>query len=392
METYLEVRQHHDLARDLLTAAGLPGADADAAADVVGYADRHGYPTHGLKALVNMYVPWLRGGRVDPAARPRLIARNGAVSVLDGADGLGVVVMTRATDLAADTARRLGVGVVAVRRSSHFGAAGFYTHRLAHGGLAGIAMTNCGAQGVIPPLGGARRLLGTNPLSASVPADDRPPFVLDMSTTVVATGRVKAALQAGEDVPEGWLIGPDGSDVTDPAAYFRAEADVPWLGGRLATGGAKGYGLGLLVDLLCGPFAGAAFGPRRAALTETEPAADRDVGHLVIALSPAAFGDPDTILGETGELLGTVSACPPAAYARDVTYPGAPEAARAAAAERKGIPLSPDVAEAVASLARELGVPVPGELCPAEGGADGGEEREAVDGTAAGAADGTVRR
>ncbi|MFD9906473.1 Ldh family oxidoreductase [Streptomyces sp. NPDC059063] len=369
MVMHLAVHRHRDLARALLTAAGLPDEAAGTAADVVCYADRHGYPTHGLKALVNMYVPWLRGGRVDAAARPRVVAGTGAVTVLDGAHGLGVVVMTRATDLAADTARRLGVGVVAVRRSSHFGAAGFYTHRLSQAGLAGIAMTNCGAQGVIPPLGGARRLLGTNPLSAAVPVDDRPPFVLDMSTTVVATGRVKAALQAGEDVPQGWLIGADGSDVTDPKAYFEGEADVPWLGGRLATGAAKGYGLGLLVDLLCGPFAGADFGPRAEALTRTAPAEDRNVGHLVIALAPAAFGDPGAILKDAGELLDTVAACPPAAYADDVTYPGAPEAARAAAADKEGVPVSLEVAEAIVDLATELDVPVPPELRSAVVGA-----------------------
>lgn len=131
---------------------------------------------------------------------------------------------------------------MAVRNSSHFGCAGYYTHRLARFDLAGIAMTNCGNQGVVPPLGGTVRMLGTNPISAAVPAGSLPPFVLDMSSTAVATGKLAAARRDGQPVPPGWLVGRDGSAVTDPAAYYDQPADVAWLGGRAETGAAKGYG------------------------------------------------------------------------------------------------------------------------------------------------------
>ncbi|MGH8897242.1 MAG: Ldh family oxidoreductase [Egibacteraceae bacterium] len=367
MTTRVTPAQLRDLARDVFARCGLTDDDARTAADVVCYADRHGFATHGVNALVAIYAPRLRDGRINPAAEPQLVCETPAVAVLDGDGGLGLVTMTAAIDVAARKARQHGAAAVAVRNSSHFGAAGYYTHRLATAGLIGMAMSNCGEQGVVPPLGGALRMLGTNPLSAAVPASRLAPFVLDMSTTAVAAGRLNAARRDGHQVPVGWLVGHDGGDVTDPAAFYEGSADLAWLGGRLATGGAKGYGLALLVDLLCGPLAGAAHGPRSELLTSHgSPAEDRDIGHLALALDPAAFGDPSAIADRAQELLGVVAACPPAAYATEVTYPGAPEAKRALAADNDGVPLPDAVVAKLRELAAELDVALPEALRDAE--------------------------
>jgi LDH2 family malate/lactate/ureidoglycolate dehydrogenase len=338
------------------------GLDADAAltaADAVCYADVHGFTTHGSNALAGIYVPRLRDGRISAHARPQVISDTGAVAVIDGRGGLGLLAMTAATDLAADKAVANGVGLVAVRGSTHFGSAGFYTHRLAERGLIGLAMTNCGAQGVAPPLGGRVRLLGTNPLSAAVPAAQRAPFVLDMSTTVVATGKLQAAKLAGQQVPAGWLYALDGTEVTDPDRYYRGTADVAWLGGQLATGGAKGFGLALLVDLLCGPLAGAAFGPHRRVLDGGEPIADTDIGHVALAINPTAFGSAEHFTAGVEELLGTVEACPPAVPGGRVTYPGAPEAQRAAESAIDGVALPTAVADRLRLLGADLGLELP---------------------------------
>jgi LDH2 family malate/lactate/ureidoglycolate dehydrogenase len=364
----------HDLVTAVLRRCGLAATAAGRAADVVCHADRHGITTHGCNALVNCYAPRLRDGRIDPAATVTVVRRSTAGAVLDAGGGLGLLAMTEAVDLAGELARANGIGLVLVRNSSHFGCAGFYSQRLARAGLVGIAMTNCGRQGVVPPLGGAVRMLGTNPLSAAVPAPGRAPFVLDMSTTVVATGKLAAARAAGSEVPAGWLVGragtdgPDGPAVTDPAAYYDGTADVAWLGGRAATGAAKGYGLALLVDLLCGPLAGASYGPRRAVLGRPGHGAghdggaeDRDVGHLALAIDPAAFGPPGPFHDGVDELLSTVVNCPPlpGATGHTVTYPGAPEAARAAESAALGVALPVPVADGLVALATELGLPLP---------------------------------
>lgn len=365
MTLHLPPAELHRLVRAVFVRCGLTEDAADTAAEVVCYADRHGFATHGVNQLVNNYAPGLLTGRIPAAAAPEVVGGLGAVAVIDGNAGLGLVTMTFAVDKAATLARTHGLGAVAVRNSGHFGAAGYYTHRLASQGMVGIAMTNCGAQGVVPPLGGAVRMLGTNPLSAAVPAGAVAPFVLDMSTTVVATGRVKAALRDGAEVPPGWLVSrSDGTPVTDPAAYVDETADVQWLGGSLVTGGAKGFGLGLLVDLLCGPVAGAAFGPRREVLDDGPAADDSDIGHFVLALDTSAFGDRSSIEARAGELLSTVAACPPAGYTSSVTYPGAPEAALARAADVAGVPLNKPVAAAFAELLDSLDIEAPEGMRP----------------------------
>jgi LDH2 family malate/lactate/ureidoglycolate dehydrogenase len=352
------------LAAAILTRLGLDPADAQVAADVLCYADASGLGTHGVGALATIYGPRLADGRIDPGATPAVVARHGSCAAFDGNHGLGLVTMTRAVDQAAEAAREFGVGMATVRRSSHFGAAGYYAHRAAQQGLVGLVMTNCGIQGVVPPLGGAVRMLGTNPIGAGVPAGDLPPFVLDMSTTVVAAGKVAAARRSGTAVPAGWLAGPDGADVSDPEAYYDGRADVRWLGGDLERGGAKGYGLALLVELLCGPLAGAGFAPRREVLRAGPAGDDRDIGHLVIVIDPAALGDAAGFQRSAEEVLGAVRDCPPAAYASGVTYPGEPEARRAADAAA-GVELPDHLVGQLIGLAARLGVALPAALTAA---------------------------
>lgn len=353
-----------DFVHSVLLNCGLDDPAARTATEVICYADVHGFTTHGTNALAGIYAPRLRDGRIRAAAQPKPVVETAATAVIDGDGGLGVVTMVAAVDLAAAKAREFGIGMVTVRNSSHFGSAGYYTSRVAAQGLVGIVMSNCGAQGVAPPLGGLKRLLGTNPLSAAVPVATGAPFVLDMSTTAVATGKIRAAQREGRPVPAGWLVTPDGGTTTDPNAFFDGHAEVAWLGGTAQTGGAKGYGLALLVDLLCGPLAGAAYGPRPAALTEPEPAEDVDVGHVAIVIDPAAFGAAESFLAESRQLLDTVSAAP-AAQAQRVTYPGAPEADRAERSRSVGVALPDHVAVALVRLGAELGVPVPAALTAA---------------------------
>lgn len=349
----------HAFGASLLECLGLSPEDAAVAADVLCYADARGLTTHGTGALATLYGPRLLSGRIDAAARPITVVEQGAIAVVDAKRGLGLVTMTFAMDLATALAQRFGVGAVTVRNSSHFGPAGYYGHRAMRKGLVGFAMTNCGMQGVVPPLGGRLRMLGSNPVGVAVPAGREVPFVLDMSTTVVATGKVTAATRSGASVPDGWLVGPDGADVNDPAAYHAGEADLRWLGGDVVTGGAKGYGLALLVDLLCGPLAGSGFGPRAETVGGGPPSSDDDIGHFALAIDPAAFGPPATFLRKVDDLLSAVRGCPPAAYATHVTYPGEPEARQAATAQTQGAALPEHLAEPLWQLATRLGVPRP---------------------------------
>ncbi|MFE9424009.1 Ldh family oxidoreductase [Kitasatospora sp. NPDC006697] len=362
MTVRIPVQRLRSFATEALQCAGLTEQDAAAGAEVVVYADVHGFTTHGSNALAGIYVPRLRDGRINPGPQLRTVSDTASGAVLDGDRGLGLVSTVRATDLAIGKARQTGIALVAVRNSSHFGSAGYYAHRATEAGLIAIAMTNCGAQGVAPGLGGTTRMLGTNPLAAGAPAPGGAPFVLDMSATTVATGKIRAAQREGREVPVGWLTGLDGMPVTDPNAYFDGKADVTWLGGSAATGGAKGYGLAILVDLLCGPLAGASWGPTPDLLENGEERPDTDIGHVVIAIDPAAFGAGSTFGAGARQLLDTLSADLPVDPARPVTYPGAPEARTAAASLADGVALPDHVARQLLSMAADLEIKAPTEL------------------------------
>lgn len=348
----------HAFCSGVLSRLGLTDSDARRAADVICYADLHGFTTHGSAALASLYAPRLADGRVSTAAASATVTETSASALLDGAGRLGLLVGTEAMDLAIAKARAVGVGTVVVRNSTHFGSAGFYTARAAAQGVIGWAMTNCGSQGVAPPLGGSRRMFGTNPISVAVPAGEQTPLILDMSTTVVATGKLKAAVSRGEDVPPGWLRRDDGTFTTDPREYYDGTAEVTWLGTDLPGGAAKGFGLGLLVELLAGALSGAAVGPNPRSL-DGGPQPDTDVGHFFLALDPAAFVGAPEFRDRADDVLATVSACPPAGWARTVRYPGQPEAEAARRARAVGVHLPAHVAEALRELAAHHGVPLP---------------------------------
>lgn len=345
----------------VLSRLGLSEADARRAADVICYADLHGFTTHGSVALASLYAPRLADGRVSTAAASVIVRETPASALIDGEGRLGLLVGAEAMELAIRKARTVGVAAVAVRNSTHFGSAGYYTATAAAQGVIGWAMTNCGSQGVAPPLGGARRMFGTNPISVAVPSGDQPPLVLDMSTTVVATGRLKAALSQQQNVPSSWLRRDDGSFTSDPSEYFAGSADVTWLGSDLDGGAAKGFGLGLLVELLAGVLSGAAVGPNPHSLIDGDPQPDADIGHFFLALDPAAFVGAEEFRRRTDEVLATVSACPPAGWAQRVRYPGQPEAEAARLARAVGVAVPGPVAAALRDLAAWQGLePPPG--------------------------------
>jgi LDH2 family malate/lactate/ureidoglycolate dehydrogenase len=342
---------------------GMEAGPAEAAARSLCHADAVGMDTHGVANLAGLYVPRLRDGRVDPRARPEVVSERGGAALLDGHDGLGLYVGVVALDEAMTRARSHGVGAVAVRRSSHLGPAGYYTARAAEEGMAAIVMSNCGTQRIARPPGGAEPMLGTNPLSAGAPAGELPPYLLDMSTTVVPTGRVRAAVASGERIPEGWLVDDDGRPVTDPAALDEGRGHIQWLGGQPATGAYKGFGLGLLVDVLAGALPGAGVGPLG------EPGADdANVGHFVLALDVSAFRPVADFQATMDAMLGAIVGSPPAGGGGRVLYPGHVESDSAAERAERGIPVAPHVVGQLDRLASELGIDPPGWM-PATAGA-----------------------
>lgn len=265
-----------DFGTEALTALGVPREDARLTAQSLVDADLEGRGTHGLMRLPFL-LRRLRDGHIVPAPRMQIIGARGAALLLDAGNALGPVAGARAMDLAGERAQEAGIGLVAVRRSNHLGALGFYLRRCTDRALIGLAFTN--TPPAIAPPGGVASYLGTNPIAAGFPTSAGPVLV-DLATSQVARGRILQAVRSGDPIPEGWALDAQGAPTSDPEAALS--------GSLVALGGDKGFALALMVELLTGALAGAAIGPDVAG-TFTPSDAPSDVGHCFVAIDPDAI-------------------------------------------------------------------------------------------------------
>ena len=304
-----------------------------------------GVDSHGV-ARVPVYAERLRSGVLNTRPRPSVARRDGAIAVVDGDSGPGQVAAVFATDLSIELAREHGAGVVGVRRSGHYGAAAFYAMRAAEAGLIGISMTN--TEPLVIPFGGIDPALGTNPIAFAAPAADGYIFNLDMATSQVAINRINNARDEGRPIPEDWGVDEHGEPTTDPAAVKSA---VP-------LGGYKGYGLALMVEVLCGVLSGA--GVRHGVGDLYSGGEERqNSGHFHMAIDPERTVGRDAFAGVLSGLLGELRAIRPARGFDEVLVAGDPQDRARAERERSGVPIEPALWASLQALSSELGVTIP---------------------------------
>ena len=337
-------------AQALVEAAGTPPDIARDVAEVLLAADRRGIASHGTARLPN-YVALIEGSVMQPSARPTLDGGRGVAARFDAQNGWGQHAGRVAVDWAIEQARANGAAIAVVRNSNHYGIAGWYALRAAAAGLIGVSLTN--SSPLVAPTRGMRSLLGTNPIAIAAPAGGFGTFCLDMATSTVPRGRIEVAARRGETLPTGWAIGPDGRSAHTPESAL-AGALLP-LGGLEETGGYKGYGLALAVDILTGVLAGAAFGPSIVGLFSTDAASD--LGHAFWVVDPEALGQPGAF--ET-RLAGYLQALTDAETVPDVPgrvlIPGEPEAAAERRADERGITLDQQHHRSLVALGERFGV------------------------------------
>ena len=331
-------------AQALLEAAGLEAAAAETVAVSLVDANRRAVDSHGV-ARLPVYCERLRAGHINRRPVPKVEREDGAVALVDADEGPGQVAGVFATDLSIDLARRYGVGVVAVHRSSHYGAAGYYAIRAAQAGMIGMSTTN--SEPFVIPYGGIGHALGTNPIALAAPTPDGI-FDTDMATSQVAVNRIFNARDEGREIPEGWGVDAQGQTTTDPNDVFAA---VP-------LGGYKGYALAVLVEVLSGVLSGSGVGHGIGRLYED--ARPQDVGHFHLALDAGRLAGRERAAELLGRLLADLKAIPPAPGVDEVLVPGEPEARAKAERERDGIPLPPTLWTTLEALSGELGVSPPG--------------------------------
>jgi LDH2 family malate/lactate/ureidoglycolate dehydrogenase len=332
------------------------------ASEVLIFADKRGIRSHGTGNLSRIYAPRIRSGEINPSAQPRLIVDEAATALLDANGGLGLVAATEAMDLAVEKARGFGIAAVAVRNSSHFGAASFYSMRAEAAGMIGIAMSNLGSQVIARPPDGEFKMLGTNPISVAAPAGNCPALSLDMSTTAVSTGKIRMVRQRGATIPAGWLVDKAGADVTDPTCFFQGQAELQMLGGNGASGGYKGYGLALVVDALAGLLSGAQVGPDPDLLLPGGTPArntEHNVGHLLLAIDIARFRPLADFRRAMDRMLAAIMGCPSRPGSGPVVYPGYPEACAALPDIAGHIAMDAEDLQSLSRLGAELELPFP---------------------------------
>jgi L-2-hydroxycarboxylate dehydrogenase (NAD+) len=343
----------------IFRAVSFSPGDAAIAAEVLVAADARGIPSHGV-ARLPIYLGGVRNGTVIPSAATEVLAETGSTLVADAHGAMGapasVYVMERLIEKAAGNGAAFGC----VRESNHFGIAGYYAMLALPSDMLGFAMTNTATLGV--PTFGKQVMYGTNPIAFAAPANEERAFVLDMSTTVVTKGKIEVYERHGQPLPSGWAVDKTGHSAQDPQVILddmwnRVGGGLLPLGGEGETlSGYKGYGLAVMVDILCAVLCGGAFGP---AVADTVGGFGR-VSHFFGAIKVAAFRDPAAFRADMDRMLRDLRQSALADGAERIYVAGQKEFEKEAEYAREGIPLLTRTYEQLCALGREHGIEPPG--------------------------------
>src|SRR5881398_850544 len=340
---------------EALKKLGVPAGDARTTTDVLVTADLRGIESHGV-ARLGRYVAGLKKGFMRPTDQSKIIKETKATALIDGGQSLGQVVGRRGMELAIKKAKESAIGIVSVRNSHHYGIAGYYSLMALEHDLIGVSMTN--AAPLVVPTFGRTAVLGTNPISLTAPASKEKPFVLDMATSVVPRGKLEVYDRLKKKMPLGWAVDPTGKGTSDPhtvldALSKRLGGGILPLGGEGEEhSGHKGYGLALMVDVLCGVLSGSATG-----LGVDVDKAKPNVGHFFMAIDPAAFRQLDGFKRDMDRLARELKDSPKAHGQNRIYVHGEKSFARMEKYKREGIPLDPKVVENLKKIGADLGVP-----------------------------------
>ncbi len=341
------------LAQAIFEAAGVPAEDAAVVAGSLVGANLCGHDSHGVMR-VPQYVDSLRSGLSKAGVPLTVFADSPAILATDGNWGLGQVQAHRLLAALIPRARELGVAAGTIRNCGHIGRVGEYAETTARERMAffGAANSHGAGRRVVPP-GGIEGRISTNPICLGAPTSGDP-VVLDFGTSAVAEGKVRVHFQQNEPIPSGWLIDHTGAPTTDPGVLY---GEPP--GSILPFGGPqmyKGFGLGLLIDLLCGGLSGGSCS------NPVFPITGQGNTVLFVVFDPQKFGGVEHFLRQTDGLTDYVRTCPTAVGTAAITLPGDPERASSRVRQAEGIVVPGGIWERIAKTARELGVALPPEV------------------------------
>ncbi len=284
---------------------GVPEFDAKICADVLITADKLGIDSHGVNRLKPIYYDRIKAGIQHPVTNFEIVRETPTTAVIDGHDGMGMVIAARANQMAIDKARELGLGMVVVRNSTHYGIAGYYPLKAVEQGMIGITGTN--ARPSVAPTFGVENMLGTNPLTFGIPTDEEFPFLLDCATSVSQRGKIEVYERLGKDLPPGWVIDEEGNSRTDTPQVLddlvKGTAALTPLGGIGEEGaGYKGYGYATVVEILSAALQSGPYLKMLSGFSDGKKV-PYHLGHFFIAINISFFTELSEFKKITGDIL-----------------------------------------------------------------------------------------
>ena len=330
---------------NVFVAKGVPRDDAHIVAECLLTANLSGVDSHGVVRLAH-YIRRLDSGTIKTEPRWQFTRQAPSMGIMDGGAGLGHVVTYHACTHAMEMAADCGVGIVAIRNSSHFGMTGYYVKRVVSKGYAAMMMTD--TDPFLIPFGSRKAFFGTNPIAFGFPSHGIP-VILDMATTSIPYGKIALAKTEGKPIPAEWGYDAEGKPTTDPNA----------VAGLHPIAGPKGSGLAMVIGILCSVLSGVPWGPHINKMY-TEMDQSRDLGHFIMVMDFNHIMPTETFKDRLGEMTDEIHQLPPAEGFTEVLYPGELEGLRRAQRAQAGIPIDPGLYQELSSLGQRFGVVLPG--------------------------------
>ena len=349
--------QYHDIATDLLRAAGCSNETAEILAENHMDSDLRGVGVQGMNHLVFDHIPQMLMGRVKPDKKPNVIKEDTSYALIDGNRGPGQLAAYLAVEIACKKAKDSGICMVGIRNSNDLFRAGRYVEMIAEQGLIGFLFSD-DAMPIVHPLGGAAPVIGANPMAIGVPGDNVP-FVIDFAPCSTLTTWIRYSQYYGDRLPEGWATDKNGNPTTDATKVSNGR-EYSQDAGAINPGGNKGYGLLLAVDFLAGALTGSHMG------VEHQRRFPEDIkGHLLIAIDPGAFGDPRVFIKAVRTRMDEIKNSRKAQGSSEIRIPGERSyAAREKALAENKVKIDLFLWEDIKKLCAKLNVTVPEPLSP----------------------------
>ena len=325
---------------------GISHEDASIITEVLLETEERGVFTHGFMRL-ERYINCIRSGGIKTDGAYEIVYDSPSWASIDGKDNLGIVISYKAMKLAMEKAKQTGVGIVNVKGSHHFGAAGYYTSMCADNDMVGMSMSN--GDILIAATGSGEKTIGNNPFSYAFPADKYGKIVYDIAMSYTSDRKIVQMDKEGKKLPEGWIIDKDGKPTTDPGEYEKGGTLLPF-------GGYKGYGLAMMVETLAATLSGAAM-TKDVHAWNTNESCGGNVGHFFMALDIARLGNPDEYKKRVDGMIDEIKNSKKADGVEKIYYPGEIEMEKLAKCRENGyVEILDETMESVERIEKELGL------------------------------------